>query len=221
MKRSLVAVTLSLAMSAWLAAPLHAAEGLQEDVDQAVTILDKFRNIPESDVPDFVMRDARGLAIITSLKVGFIITGQGGKGLVVARHGKSWTGPSAIGTGGVGVGFQAGAQVSELIFVLNTEEAVKAFSREGNVKLGADISVAAGPVGRDLKAGVTPVAAVYTYSRSQGLFAGVSLEGTVLATRTDANTTFYGKSVTPDQILSGAIKPPAGATKLIRALEKF
>lgn len=209
-------------MAACLPTLATAAEGLQEDVDQAVTILEKFRNIPESDVPDFVMRDARGLAIITALKVGFIVSGEGGKGLVVARHGKKgWSGPSAIGTGGVGVGFQAGAQVSELVIVLNTEEAVKAFSRGGNVKLGADLSVAAGPIGRDLNAGVTPVAAVYTYSRSQGLFAGVSLEGTVIATRTDANEQFYGKSVTPEQILSGATKPPAGATKLIRALEKF
>jgi lipid-binding SYLF domain-containing protein len=221
MKHSLVAISLGVAMSAVLGAPTQAAEGLQQDVDQAVTILEKFRNIPEKDIPDFVLRDARGLAILTAVKVGFIVTGEGGKGLVVARHGKSWTGPSAIGTGGIGVGFQAGGQVSELIFVLNTDEAVKAFSREGNVKLGADVSVAAGPIGRDLNAGVTPVAAVYTYSRSQGLFAGVSLEGTVIATRTDANTEFYGKPVTPDQILSGAVKPPPGAAKLIRALEKF
>lgn len=221
MKRSLAAATLIVAMSACPATTVRAAEGLQEDVDQAVTILEKFRHIPESDVPDFVMRDARGLAILTVLKAGFIVSGQGGKGLVVARHGKSWTGPSAIGTGGAGVGFQAGAQVSEFIFVLNTEEAVKAFSREGNVKLGADVSVTAGPIGRNLNAGVTPIAAVYTYSRSQGIFAGVSLEGMIIATRTDANTAFYGKPVTPDQILSGAIAPPAGAVKLIRALEKF
>jgi lipid-binding SYLF domain-containing protein len=220
MKRSLAAFSLLAAMSS-LVAPSVYAGSLQSDVDQAVTILEKFHNIPESDVPDFVMRDARGLAIITSVKAGFIITGEGGKGLVVARHGKGWTGPSAIGTGGIGVGFQAGAQVSELIFVLNTEEAVKAFSRKGNVKLGADISVAAGPLGRDLKAGVTPIAAVYTYSRSQGLFAGVSLDGTVIATRNETNDEYYGKSVTPDQILSGKVAPPKGAIKLIRALEKF
>jgi lipid-binding SYLF domain-containing protein len=220
MKRSLAAFSLLVAASS-LMAPAVYAGSLQADVDQAVTILDKFHNIPESDVPDFVMRDARGLAIITSVKAGFIVTGEGGKGLVVARHGKGWTGPSAIGTGGLGVGFQAGAQVSELIFVLNTEEAVKAFSRKGNVKLGADISVAAGPLGRDLKAGVTPIAAVYTYSRSQGLFAGVSLDGTVIATRTETNDEYYGKSVTPDQILSGKVSPPKGALKLIRALEKF
>jgi len=71
--------------------------------------------------------------------------------------------------------------------VLNTDAAVKAFSRDANVTLGGDVSVAAGPIGRHAKAAITPVAAVYTYSRSQGLFAGISLEGTVIGTRNDAN----------------------------------
>ena len=138
--------------------------------------------------------------------------------MVRTAHG--WSGPSAIGTGGAGFGFQAGVQVSEFVIVLNTDEAVKAFSHGANVKLGADISVAAGPVGRAAGAAVTPLAAVYTYSRNQGLFAGVSLDGTVIAARNDANKEYYGRAVTPEEILTGKVNPPPGAKKLIAELKK-
>lgn len=200
---------------------LRAQTSLADNVDQAVTILERFREMPEKSIPEAVVRDAKGLAILTVLKAGFLFSGQGGLGLVVARTGKSWSGPSAIATGGVGFGFQVGAEVTEYVLVLNTDDAVRAFSRGGNVKLGADVSVAAGPVGRTVGAAVTPVAAVYTYSRSQGLFAGVSLEGTVIATRDGANEDYYGRKVTPQDILSGKEKPPASADRLRRTLEKF
>jgi lipid-binding SYLF domain-containing protein len=102
--------------------------------------------------------------------------------------------------------------------VLNTDAAVQAFSRDVNFTLGADISVAAGPIGRTASIGVTPIAAIYTYSRSQGLFAGVSLEGTVIGTRNDANAEYYGRRVTPEEILSGKVPPPPGATRLVQVL---
>ena len=119
---------------------------------------------------------------------------------MVSRLGKkSWSGPSAIGTGGAGFGLQAGAAVTEFVIVLNTKDAVKAFSRGGNVSIGGDLTAAIGPIGRNLSADVLPVAAVYAYSRSQGLFAGVSLQGAVIATRDDANTQYHGHQVTPDE----------------------
>jgi lipid-binding SYLF domain-containing protein len=102
--------------------------------------------------------------------------------------------------------------------ILNTDEAVKAFSRDVNITLGGDISVAAGPVGRHAAVAITPIAAIYTYSRTQGLFAGVSLEGTVIGTRNDANAAYYGRQVTPDEILSGKVAPPSGARRLHQAL---
>jgi lipid-binding SYLF domain-containing protein len=150
-----------------------------------------------------------------------MFSGQGGWGVVVARTPKGWSPPSGIGTGGAGFGLQIGAQVTEFVMVLNTPEAVDAFSRGVNVKLGGDISVAAGPVGRDVAAGVMPLAAVYTYSRSQGLFAGVSLEGQVIAARDDANREYYGRDVTPKEILAGGVTPPKGAAKLAAALGKL
>src|SRR4029453_2658678 len=132
----------------------------------------------------------------------------------IQGRGAGWSGPSAIGTGGAGFGFQGGAQVTEYVMVLNTDEAVKAFSRGGNVTLGGDVSVAAGPVGRTASVAVTPVAAVYSYSPSKGLFARVAVPGTVIATRTRANKDYYGRKVTPEEILSGKVKPPASADRL-------
>lgn len=216
--------TRSLASIAMLAAILEGVsspvEAFQEDVNQAATIIERFQEIPESSIPQAVLRDAKGLAILTVIKAGFVFSGRGGSGVVVARTRKGWSGPSAIGTGGAGFGLQIGAQVTEFVIVLNTDAAVQAFSRGGNVTIGADVSAAAGPVGRTMEASVMPTAAVYTYSRSQGLFAGVSLEGTVIAARDGANAKYYGKRVSPSDILSGKVKPPPGAKRLLNVLRK-
>lgn len=218
--RKLLAFALTFLMA--LSASTLCVAGMQGDVDQAIAILTRFQEIPEKSIPPAVLKGAKGLAILTITKAGFIVSARGGTGIVVSRLGKGWSGPSAIGTGGAGFGLQIGAQVSEFVIILNTPDAVKAFSRGGNVSLGVDVSVAAGPVGRDLAADVLPTAAVYTYSRSQGLFAGVSLEGTVLVSRDDTNAQYYGrKAVTPAQILSGQVKPPKGAEGLIKALSKY
>jgi len=193
---------------------------MQGDVDQAATIIERFQAVPEKAIPQAVLRDARGVAIMTVIKAGFGLSGRGGSGVVVARTKSGWSGPSAIGTGGAGFGFQIGAEVTEFVMILNTDAAVQAFSRDVNVTLGGDISVAAGPIGRTASAAVTPVAAIYTYSRSQGLFAGVSLEGTVIGTRNDTNAEYYGRRVTPEEILSGRVPSPPGATRLVQVLAK-
>jgi SH3 domain-containing YSC84-like protein 1 len=196
-------------------------ETLQADVDRAVAIVERFEAIPESAIPPAVMRTARGLAILTVTKAAFIGSVRGGTGVVVARTETGWSGPSAIGTGGLGVGFQAGAEVTELVIVLNSAEAVNAFAKGGNVTLGGALSVAAGPVGRTAEASVAVGAAMYTYSRSQGLFVGVSLEGTVIATRNRINAAYYGEPVEAREILAGRIQPPAGAQKLLAVLSKY
>ncbi len=197
------------------------AAGMQNDVNQAVAIIERFRTIPEKSIPARVLRDARGLAIMTVFKAGFIFSGRGGTGVVVARTRRGWSGPSAIGTAGAGFGLQAGAQVTEFVFVLNTPEAVRAFARGGNIQLGVDVSVAAGPVGRTIETGVTPVAAVYAYSLSQGLFGGISLEGTLITARNDVNAQYYRGYVTPARILSGRQRAPAGAGRLRRVLARY
>ena len=137
------------------------------------------------------------------------------------RTGNGWSGPSAIGTGGIGAGLQAGVEVTEFVIVLNTPAAVDAFAKQANVTLGGNLSVAAGPVGRTAEAGVGLQAAVYTYSRSQGLFAGISLEGTVIATRDGVNAAYYGEPIKAGEILSGKVQPPAGAGRLLAVLSKY
>jgi lipid-binding SYLF domain-containing protein len=191
------------------------------DIDSAVSIIERFTEIPENAIPPAVLRDARGLAVLNVAKAGFILSGRGGTGIVVARGPNGWSGPSAIGTGGLGFGFQAGLQVSEYVFILNTQDAVNAFSKGGNVTLGGNLSAAIGPIGRSAEAAISPQAAIYTYSRNQGLFAGVSLEGTVIGTRHQANEEYYGKPVLPSDILSGDVKPPESARKLIDLLSKY
>ncbi len=209
-----IVFTLCLAASS-----VHA--DMQDDVDRAVSIIERFQEIPETAIPPTVLADAKGLAILTITKAGFIVSGRGGTGVVIARTGTGWSGPAAIGTGGIGVGFQAGVQVFEYVIILNTQEAVNAFSQGTNVTLGGNLSAAIGPIGRSAEASVAPQAAIYTYSRNQGIFAGVSLEGTVIATRYEANEKYYDKPVFPADILAGDVKPPAGAQKLLDVLSKY
>ena len=192
----------------------------QELVDQSVKILRQFYEMPESLIPRQVMQDARGLAIMRVIKVGFGVSGKGGQGVVVARTPQGWSAPSFIGLGGAGWGLQIGAEMTDFIFVLNNDAAVRAFSRDGNLKLGADVSAAAGPVGRDLQGAVTTTAAVYTYSRSRGLFAGVSLEGAIIATQKTANERYYGRPVSARSILSGNVPPVQGSERLLALLNR-
>ncbi len=190
----------------------------QDTVNRCAIIIDQFQRMPEKAIPREVLRYAKGLAVMSVVKVGFIFSAKGGQGIVVARTPHGWSGPSFIATGGGGWGLQAGAEVTDFVIVLNNNAAVQAFSRGGNLTVGADLSAAAGPVGRTAAGAVMPTAAVYTYSRSKGLFAGVSLEGAVIGTQRQSNFNYYGRPVRADSILSGITKPPPGAAALRRVL---
>lgn len=190
----------------------------EQQVRQATAIVNRFKSMPEQEIPRHVLRNAKGLAIVTMTKGGFVWSGKVGEGVVIARNGRGWSGPSFIGTGGVGFGAQIGGQVTEYIFVLNTPEAVRAFSTDANVQLGGNLSVAAGPVGRSAEAGVVPTAAVYAYSRSQGLFAGASLEGTVIATKKKSNERYYNSPAAASTILAGKVRTPSSASALRNSL---
>ncbi len=196
--------------------PAFATE--QETVNHCAKIIRDFREMPESSIPQSVLRHSKGLAIITVIKAGFVFSGKAGHGVVVARTRHGWSGPSFISQGGAGWGLQIGAEATDFIFVLNTDAAVRAFSKKNNVTLGADASVAAGPVGRDAHAAVTPTAAIYTYSRTKGLFAGAAVEGAVLGTNKKENDRYYGHPVYAAQILRGDTPAPGGAHVLQRAL---
>jgi lipid-binding SYLF domain-containing protein len=190
----------------------------QDTVNRCGIIIDQFQRMPEKAIPREVLHHAKGLAVMSVVKAGFIFSAKGGQGIVVARTPHGWSGPSFIATGGGGWGLQVGAEVTDFVIVLNNNAAVQAFSRGGNLTVGADLSAAAGPVGRTAAGEVMPTAAVYTYSRSKGLFAGVSLEGAVIGTQRQSNFNYYGRPVRADSILSGTTKPPPGAAALRRVL---
>lgn len=190
--------------------PLLSARTPQEEVAHAAQIMRNFRNLPEPGIPAAVLRNARGIAILEVARGGAGITGRAGKGIVVARTRGGWSGPNFIASGGVGFGPQIGGSVTELVLILNTREAVEAFARGGTVELTGSLSAVAGPVGRTAEVGAVPLAPVYSYSRSQGLFVGASIGGTAYVTRPDANERYYGRPVTPREILYGRVRPPGG-----------
>lgn len=175
-------------------------------------------------IPPEILHNAQGLAIITQLKAGFLFSGRAGSGVIVARlPDGSWSAPSALVTAGAGVGGQIGAELTDFVFILNNQAAVDTFSHAGSITLGGNVSVAAGPLGRNAEvagsASRSSVAAIFSYSKTKGLFAGVSLEGSVLVERREANRKFYGPSCTAKQILSGRVDPPPETDVLFRVLE--
>lgn len=226
------------------------------------------RNIDGMSIPPKLLARAYGIAIVTCCKGGFGFAGfEFGTGLVVARRRRrrriigqqqqqqqqdgrdddnEWTAPCAIGVTGFAWGALLGAQVSDHIFLLMTEDAVRLFT-SGNgrsIQLGADVGVALGPVGRSAEAdwsattgpsrdlldeqhrgrgvggGDVVMAPIFTYSLSKGLYAGVSLDGRLLMTRDRVNEKFYGRTVTAHELLSGSVPNPPAAQPLYDALKR-
>ncbi|ORY69446.1 hypothetical protein BCR35DRAFT_308034 [Leucosporidium creatinivorum] len=202
---------------------------LENECTKSAKILQSFLadpNHPESalnSIPREVLARAKGFAIFTVLKAGFVWSGKAGSGVVIARlDDGTWSAPSCIATGGVGFGLQIGADLSEFVVVLNSSEAVAAFAKGGNVTIGGQLGAAAGPIGVGGAVNTalsTRPAPMYTYSKSKGLFAGVSLEGTVLIERKDANEAFYGQAIPAVDLLSGKVPPPEAASALYETIE--
>ncbi|KAF3907949.1 hypothetical protein ABW21_db0206311 [Orbilia brochopaga] len=171
---------------------------------------------PDKIIPPSVLQNAKGLAVITVLKAGFLFSGRVGSGLVIARLSDgTWSAPSAIATAGAGFGGQIGAELTDFVMILNDAAAVKTFASAGSVTLGGNVSIAAGPVGRNAEASgaasLRGVAGIFSYSKTKGLFAGVSLEGSVIIERRDANKKFYegiyNGNCKASSLLSGSVPP--------------
>ncbi|KAI0064143.1 DUF500-domain-containing protein [Artomyces pyxidatus] len=201
---------------------------LPGEADKAAKILETFLADPShpqsalNAIPKAVLQRARGLAVFQVIKAGFVFSGKAGSGLVIARlPDGSWSAPSCIATGGIGWGLQIGADITDFVIVLNSEDAVRAFSMGGNVTIGGNISAAAGPIGTggSVQASLAHPAPMFSYSKSKGLFAGLSLEGTALIERKDANTDFYGSAIPARDILGGRVPPPEVASRLYEIIE--
>ncbi|KAJ7673558.1 DUF500-domain-containing protein [Mycena rosella] len=201
---------------------------LPGEAEKAAKILDSFLADPErresalNSIPKAVLQSARGLAIFQVLKAGFVFSGKAGSGIVIARlPDGSWSAPSCIATGGLGWGLQIGADITDFVIVLNNEDAVRAFSLGGNLTIGGNISASAGPIGTggSIEAALAHPTPMFSYSKSKGLFAGMSLEGTALIERKDANRDFYGSPVPARDILGGRVPPPEVASRLYEIIE--
>jgi len=222
---------LSLGMLfALTAAPMLAARpDNDKETDRlanAGMVMEEIMNIPD-DIPQDLLDKAECVIVFPSvLKAAFIVGGSYGRGAMTCRGGEHFTGPwgapSMMALEGGSVGFQLGGQATDFVLlVMNPRGAQSILSNK--VKLGADMSAAAGPKGRDATAAtdVTLRAEILSYSRARGLFAGISLEGSTLRPDNDANEKLYGKKVTgADVVRQGAVPVPASGQKLVSLLNK-
>ena len=204
-----------------LALALPAQAGVKEEAkaSDAARVLAEIMRIPETAVPEKMFAEAHAIAVIPDVvKAGLVIGGRGGKGLVSVRSPDgTWSNPSFIKLGGGSIGFQAGVQSSDVILVFRSPRGVDNIVN-GKFTLGADASVAAGPVGRTAQAATDEQlkAEIYSYSRARGLFAGVALDGTVLRIDHRANQRAYGPNTTPRAIFEGRANAAPDSLVLFR-----
>ncbi len=186
----------------------RAGEQETERANNAVRVLKETMTAPDKRVPSQMLSNAYAVAVIPDvIKAGFVIGGRHGLGLVSIKAADgTWSNPSFVSMTGGSIGFQAGVQSTDVILVFRTQRGVDSIVH-GKFTLGADASVAAGPVGRDAHAATDAQlkAEIYSYSRSRGLFAGIALDGSVLAIDNDANQAVYGDGMTPRRIFAGGV----------------
>jgi len=166
-------------------------------INAASEVLQEILSIPETGIPPALLHDAYGIAIIPGvLKAAFILGARYGSGILLIHSKESgWSNPAFIKLYGGGIGWQIGAQSTDVILVFKTSKSISGITK-GTFTLGADASVAAGPLGRSVEAATDAQlkAEIYSYSRNRGLFVGVSLEGASLQIDTIADAAFYGKT---------------------------
>ncbi|KAI3466031.1 hypothetical protein Pfo_022694 [Paulownia fortunei] len=216
-------------LRSWLNFPW--GQSMEYEIYKAANTIQGYTKVgcltPEKSIPGAILKQAKGLAILTVAKVGLMVTYNIGTGLVVARREDgSWSPPSAIASFGIGWGAQGGGEVTDFIIVLRSNSAIKTFSGNAHLSVGAGLSAALGIVGRaaeaDIRAGDGGYATCYTYSCSKGAFVGCSLEGNIVKTRTQENSRFYGNpSISAAEILLGSMPRPPAASALYQTLSEL
>src|ERR1700726_82857 len=209
-----------------LAGTLYAANKEQKRLENSGVVMQEIMDTPEN-IPQAVMEKAECVIVFPSvLKAAFIVGGSYGRGAMVCRTGKgfrgSWGAPAMFALEAGSVGFQIGGQATDLVLLVMNERGASSIL-SSKVKLGADASVAAGTVGRDASANTDAYmrAEILSYSRSRGLFAGISLEGSTLRPDDDATADVYGRKLTAKEIvLGGKTRTPASGRHLVAVLQK-
>ena len=192
-------------------------------VQAAAEVLNQIQAAPDSGIPQDILGKAECVAVVPSmLKGGFIVGGKYGRGLASCRTPKGWSTPAFFTITGGSVGFQIGGQAVDLVMLIMNNDGMQHLLTS-KVALGADASVAAGPVGRHAEGNTDwkMRAQVLTYSRARGVFAGVSLNGAVLKQDKDSTREFYGHMMTFKAALTGEVEPPADANAFLTTLAKW
>ena len=194
-------------------------------LDASAEVLTEIMATPDKGIPQDLLDKSACVIIVPGLKKGaFIIGGKYGKGFISCRKepGPGWSAPAAVRVEGGSFGLQIGGSETDVVMLLMNRGGVKKLL-SSKFTLGADAQAAAGPVGRESSADTDAKlhAEILTYSRSRGLFAGISLQGATLRPDDDWNHELYGKGVPNEDIVLGTTNPPASASKLLGALNKF
>ena len=192
-------------------------------IQEAATVLQEIHNVPDKDIPQELWDRAACVIVVPGLKkAAFIIGGEYGKGLMSCRHAGVWSAPIFMQVGKGSWGLQIGAQSIDLVMLVMNANGMEKMLRN-KVSLGAEASIAAGPVGRDARAATDAQmkAEILSYSRTQGLFAGINLSGGVVRADEDDNADLYGKTIAAkDVVMKDTIKAPAVTDVFMAALRR-
>src|SRR6202161_871113 len=219
LRRILIGTTLALLVTM----TAFASSDREDDMNRthkAAQVFQEIMNTPDQGIPQDLLESAKCIAIIPGdVKFAFIFGGSYGRGLATCRTGHGWSAPMFVAIDGGSVGYQIGGSSTDIVMLFMNDRALKSLLSD-KFKLGADASVAAGPVGRNAAAGTDLKlnAEILSYSRSKGVFAGVSLDGAVMQGDKSGDKAMYGENVDRHEILSGKIAVPGSARPLLREI---
>jgi len=221
MRAAIAAIMLGLIAPSVQAADLSTREASR--VQEAAMVLKEIHGVPDKDVPQELWDRAACVIVVPGLKkAAFIVGGEYGKGLMSCRHNGEWSAPIFMQVGKGSWGLQIGAQSIDLVLLVMNDRGMEKMLRN-KVSLGAEASIAAGPVGRDARAATDAQmkAEILSYSRTQGLFAGINLSGGVVRADDDDNADLYGKTIAAkDVVMSGTVKAPEVTSAFMSALRR-
>jgi lipid-binding SYLF domain-containing protein len=218
LKRILIVATLTM-----LVAITAVASDREDDVNRthkAAQVFREIMNTPDKGIPSDLLESAKCIAIIPGeVKFAFIFGANYGRGIASCRTGHGWSAPMFVAVDGGSVGYQIGGSSTDIIMLFMNDHALQSLMSD-KFKLGGDASVAAGPVGRSAAAGtdLKLSAEILSYSRSKGIFAGVSLYGAVVQADKSGDKAMYGHDIDRHEILSGRVAVPASAQTLVHEL---
>ncbi len=195
----------------------------EKHIRESAAVLSEIMGAKDRGIPEDLLEKSKCVGVIPNLKrAGFIVGAKYGKGVVTCRTSGGWSAPEVVRIEGGSIGLQIGAGETDVVFLVMNERGMNRLM-EDKFTLGGDASVMAGPVGRSAEAETDAMmhAEILAYSRSRGVFAGISLEGATLRPDKDDNQALYRANATPQEILHGRVTPPAAAERLYAELNHY